>query len=292
MNLRLIIFILLLGFGTPLVAQTLSGGFKTGLNFSRFEGDLIEGPSGEQYESFSFSTGFHVGAIINLKFTDYFGLRGEILYSQKGSDYDYNGPSYLRLYDALGVNSITLEGTRNTTINVTNSYVDIPILAYLRFGRVEFGAGVSAGVMLGSRATGEVALREAVTPIGLTVEDVVIAFDANYFQDEFQITDFADAMEVRIQGTNVIQPATIGAYYDANDSRENLYKRLDLGLIGQVGFYLNQGLFLSLRANYGLSDVTNQSQDIDFESLNGNNVILRDDFDRNLSLQASIGFSF
>jgi len=39
-------------------------------------------------------------------------------------------------------------------------------------------------------------------------------------------------------------------------------------------------------------DVTNEEQDIDYRNLNNGQVITRNDFDRNFSLQASLGFSF
>ena len=60
-----------------------------------------------------------------------------------------------------------------------------------------------------------------------------------------------------------------------------------------IGDVRGQGLFLGFRLNYGLSDVTNQSQDVDYQQLEDSaRVILRDDFDRNVSIQTSIGFSF
>lgn len=275
-----------------LSAQSISGGFKTGLNFSRFDGPMIQDANGSDLESFNYATGFHVGAIVNFKLTDYFGIRTELLYSQKGTDYDFNGPSYLRIYNDNASQNVILEGTRNTTINITTSHIDIPILAYVRLGRIELAGGVNAAVMINSTGTGEVALRNVTTPLGQPKEDVIISVDANYNQDNFQITELIDPRTITVLNVDYLAPSVIGAYYDASDSSDNAFKRLDWGLNAQLGFYLNQGLLLSFRANYGLTDVTNQIQDLDPRTLEAGQVVTRDDFDRNISLQASIGFSF
>ena len=287
-----LLFALSLSFSYGILAQEVSGGFKTGLNFSRFESDIAQDAMGNDLESYDFATGFHVGAIVNVKFTDYFGLRGELLYSQKGTDYNFNGPSYFRLYNEDGSDNVTANGNRSTTVNITNSYIDIPIMAYIRFGRIELAGGVSAGLLLRSTASGEIVMSDLTTTLGRPLEDLIISVDANYFQDEYQITDLVDPTFITIFNSNFLAPSTIGGYYDANDTSDNLFRRIDLGLNAQVGFYLNQGLFLSVRMNYGLSDLTIQNQDIDYSALDGNNVILRDDNDRNLSIQTSIGFSF
>jgi len=274
-------------------AQSISGGFKTGLNFSRFDGEQINDANGNSLESFDNSTGFHIGAIVNFNLTDYFGFRTELLYSQKGTSYIYDGPSYLRLYNENLSQNVVLDGNRRYSVNINNSYVDIPVMAYFRVGRIEVSAGVNAAVLLGSRASGELAFRDVKTPLGQNLDDIIISIDANYFQDEYQVQDFLDPGSLLIQNGAYVVPKTIGAYYDANDSDENLFNRLDLGLNAQLAFYLNKGLFLGLRMNYGLTDVTNESQDVDYQALNqSGQVELRDDFDQNISFQVSIGFSF
>lgn len=291
-NYKIIGLWILLALPLCLTAQEVSGGFKTGLNFSKFDGPVLEDANGEALESFGYTTGFHVGAIVNFKLTDFFGFRSELLYSQKGTNYTYSGDSYLRLYNQSGDRSIVLSTERNTTISVTNSHIDIPVLAYLRLGRFEFAGGANAAVLLGSVATGEVAHRNVRTSVGQNLEDIIITYDANYFQDNYQIGDFSDARTVTIVNTPYTVPTIIGAYYDTKDNDENLYRRFDVGLNAQVAFYLNQGLFLSTRLNYGLMDVSNEEQDIDYRSLDNGQVRTNDDFDRNFSIQASLGFSF
>lgn len=291
------IFLCLALTGLSLVAvdaQSISGGFKAGLNFSRFTGDMLDDGNGNgNVESFDNSTGFHVGAIVNFKLTDYFGFRTEFLYSQKGTSYTFDGPSYLRLYNNSATNSVVLDANRRASYNINNSYVDIPVMTYVKLGPVELSAGVSAGLLLGSRGSGEIAFSGIETPLGQGVDNIIIAVDANYLRDEYQISDFVDPGSLQVLRTTYVVPTTVGAYYDANNSDENLFNRLDLGLNGQVALFVNKGLFVSARVNYGLSDVTNQQQDVDYRDLEANGQVkLRDDFDQNLSIQTSVGFSF
>ncbi|MCB0643423.1 MAG: hypothetical protein KDC44_17355, partial [Phaeodactylibacter sp.] len=64
-----------------LQAQDFSYGVKTGLNFNTFRGPL-ETANGVDVEEYDNTTGFHVGALFNLAFTDLMGARFELLYSQ------------------------------------------------------------------------------------------------------------------------------------------------------------------------------------------------------------------
>ena len=77
-------------------------------------------------------------------------------------------------------------------------------------------------------------------------------------------------------------------------SKPNVKKTfaIDFGLNAGVSFFVNRGLFLGFRANYGLSDVTKDIYDVSLAKLNNGATIGRSDKDANLSLQTSIGFSF
>ena len=78
---------------TTIMGQSLSYGFKAGLNTSAFDGPL-------ENERKQNQVGFHIGVIFKYELTDLFGLRGEFLYSQKGSEYFYDGPSFFYLEEA------------------------------------------------------------------------------------------------------------------------------------------------------------------------------------------------
>ena len=51
-------------------------------------------------------------------------------------------------------------------------------------------------------------------------------------------------------------PSQTGGYYEYAEKDGNLYRFLEVGFLAGVSFYLNDGLFLGLRGNFGLVDVT------------------------------------
>ncbi|HMQ46288.1 MAG TPA: outer membrane beta-barrel protein [Saprospiraceae bacterium] len=272
-------------------SQDYSAGFRAGLNFARFSGPSETSASGGELEEFSNSTGFHIGAAFGITFEETYGFRGELLYSQKGTQYNYAGESYWIL-EAQDNSRLYASGNRTTSLSITNSYIDIPVTAFYKLGRLELSAGVSAGILVGSRGAGEV-IFSGQTATGAAVDPFTIALDLNYFSDGFRRTDIDDVEVRTIQGKTVEIPKTLGAYYQELEGKDQLFETLDFGLVGGLAFYLNQGLYLGLRMNYGLSDITKKERDISRKELDtNNNFILLDDKDRNVNLQASIGFSF
>jgi hypothetical protein len=272
-------------------AQEFSGGFRAGLNFTTFNGPLDMGADGAELEAFEYSNGFHVGAMGTLRFTDIFGLRAELLYSQKGGVYNYNGDSFWIFTPTNGSESFVATGNRETTLEVTNSYIDIPVMGVARFNKFEISAGMSLGFLVASRAAGETRFAGASSQ-GDIITPFLLALDYNYFNDPFQQGESTPVFRRDIDNQPVEIPQTLGAYYQEEASDENLYKTLDLGLVGGVSYYLNRGLFLGLRLNYGLSDITNTSRDISRQVVNSpSDFVTRDDNDRNLNIQVSVGFS-
>lgn len=271
-------------------AQEFSGGFKAGLNFSRIDGPFELDTNGSELESVDFLTGFHVGATFNLKLNDYFGFRGEFLYSQKGTDYQYSGPSYWVFFDDREGRVFDRNGSRTTSLKISTTYLEIPLSAYVRVGRVEVSGGVYAAFLVSASADGSTTY----TSFGLgNNEQFTANLDYNYFSDD-PVTeiDLESAIRRSIAGRNVFVPETLSTYYESTDSDEKYFRRFDFGLNGQVAFFLNRGLFLGFRMNYGLTDLTKEAQDLSKTQLSGDNFVTRDDNDTNFSLQASIGFSF
>ena len=269
-------------------AQEFSGGFRAGLNFATFNGPSETGADGGNLEEYSLGSGFHVGGMANLRFTDQFSLRGELLYSQKGAAYKYAGQSFW-IFPTVDGEQLIATGDRSTVLSITNSYIDIPIMAVGRFGRIEISGGFTTGFLVSSRGSGEL-IFSGTTDNGSIVNPFTIALDFNYFQDREDVGE----VELReIAGKTVEIPKTLSAYYEELENSERLFQTLDLGLIGGVSFFINQGLFLGMRVNYGLSDITKTNRDFSRLSLDEeNNYIPLDDIDRNLVLQASVGFSF
>lgn len=286
---RLSCLVVLLFCVTWLPAQKLSGGFKSGLNFSTFRGPVEMTDQGEELEQFKTNTGFHIGAAFRLSFTDFFGLRAELLYSQKGVDYTYEGSSYWTFINTT--NPVYTIGNRVTTISINNSYLDLPLMAYVRLGRLEFSGGVNASVLLGSIGTGDVTY-SGTTQGGVSINPFTVALDFNYFRDRYQGFNTFENHMFPVGNATLEVPKNIGAYYEGADNGVDLFKRTDLGLNAGVSFYLNKGLYLGFRANIGMTDVTKTEQDISrYKLANDNSYIFRDDVDKNLSFQASIGFS-
>ena len=61
-------FALLLAFSVCQVQAQLHYGFKTGLNFARFDGPSETDNAGKSLETWKNVTGFHIGAIVFLRF--------------------------------------------------------------------------------------------------------------------------------------------------------------------------------------------------------------------------------
>ncbi|MCO6478483.1 MAG: PorT family protein [Phaeodactylibacter sp.] len=289
-RLSIVTLFALLGY-LPLTAQEFSGGFRAGINFATIDGPLEMSAGGSELEEYRFSNGFHVGGTVNYFFNDYFGLRAELLYSQKGADYNYNGESFWVLYTEDD-ERIYATGSRNTSLSITNSYIDIPFMAVGRYGRLEVSGGVNLGILISSRGSGELTF-SGQTRAGSTVDPFTIALEFNYFDDALRRTD-ADEVELRdIEGKTVVIPKTMDSNFQEFEGDQKLFNTIDFGLIGGLAFYLNQGLYVGMRVNYGLSDLTKTELDPSRRELDeADNFIFREDDDRNLTIQASIGFSF
>ena len=288
LGLLLVSFILV---SAPVFGQRFAGGFKAGLNFSTLKGPSETDSSGSEVEENKTNTGFHIGAAFRMELTEVFGLRAELLYSQKGTTYNYDGNSWWVFYPSAG-NPIYSTGIRQEAISVTNTYIDIPLMAYARIGRIEVSGGVNASVLLGSRGTGDLTYRGQ-SLSGANIESFDIALDYNYFSDKYGEANTLEEHKRTIGGNTVGIPKNIGAYYFGVDNGEKLYQRLDFGLNAGLSFYLSHTLFLGFRLNYGLTDITNGEQDIARAQLaTDRSFILRtQDHERNFSLQASIGFN-
>ena len=73
-------YLLLLFLALPFTgqAQEISSAFRVGLNFANVNGPSEKNVVGTSLDSYEGATGFHVGGGVNVKFDDYFGVRGEV----------------------------------------------------------------------------------------------------------------------------------------------------------------------------------------------------------------------
>ena len=287
-RLRPLLLLVFLLSGIALRAQEFSGGFRAGLNFISFDGDQ-EMRDGMTLEEFKRTTGFHVGATFAYALTDLFGFKADLMYSQKGGEVLYRGPSYFYVYgDASDAQGIRVTGDLDSERDVLNSYIDIPAVVYYKLGPVELEGGVSAGLLVNSRASGSASFTNTLQADGRAIDPVSYNYDYNYFGDPIGFDAIVEPNDSR-PGF----PAVIDAYYNASDNRP-LYRRLDFGIVGGASLFLNNGLYLGLRYQYGLTDATRGENDQRLTRTDGSadREYNTDDKDYNRVIQTSVGFRF
>ncbi len=275
-----------------LSAQEFSGGFRAGLNFTTFDGDQERSADGMTLERFNRTTGFHVGATFAYEITDLFGFKADLMYSQKGGEVLYEGPSYYYIYGDGTDERLT--GNLQSERDVLNSYIDVPIVAYYRIGPLEVEGGFTAGLLVNSRASGSAEYTNTLSADQLAVRPLSFNYDYNYYGDPIGRAAVVEtSSELLVPGGSTFPPSVIDAYYNAS-SNDPLYRRLDFGLVGGVAYFLNNGLYLGARYQFGLTDTTRGENDQRLTITDGveQREYNTDDKDYNRTIQASIGFRF
>jgi len=283
MKIQFTIFLALIT-SLPLAAQGFSGGFKAGLNFNTFDGPVEDNGAGT--EVLNRTTGFHIGATFAYGFTDLFGLKADLMYSQKGAEQKYEGRSFFYFYGDQG--EIAIGGQRSSELDYVNSYIDIPVMAYYRVGPIELAAGASVGIMINSVGSGGATYTETIYGQN---EEITFNYEGRFYTDGAQLASVLRTRDTPVGNTSVFLPEVIGAYYN-HATDENLFRRFDFGLVADLNFYLNSGLYVGARYNIGLTDVTRVENDLAFQLGSSGERQFRDDKDTNQSIQASIGFRF
>ena len=273
--------LLLIGLLFQVQAQgRLSYGFKAGLNFNNITGDKLP------EESYNNNIGFHIGVIFKYELTDLFGLRWELMYSQKGVKYTYLGSSSFLLQEAT--TPFLLMGERDMNVDLSNDYLDIPVMAYGKFGPIELSAGFNVGLLVGSFGGGQIQFT-GTSPANSSFE---LNLDHRYFGDKVGEATTFELETIDISGERIDIPKQLGAYYEYEKKDGSKYSFLDVGLNAGVALYINEGLSIGFRANYGLLDVTRSEMDISYKEFDGNYPTIVDDKNKQVSYQVSLGFSF
>jgi len=288
-HLFLLVFIL----GTALTAQAqdLKFGVRAGMNMNTLQGPMETDDNGNEVESYDWTSGFHVGFTVTWPVTELMGVRGEFVFTQRGTDRFYDGPSYYIFQP--DVEAVYATGNSKVNLSVTNSYLNLPITGYVRPVQwLEIFAGGNIGFMISSTAFGDISFEGKAAngaPVSLRHE-----LDYRYFIDDpAQATYINPVNTVTIGGEKIPYPHVGRAQYMFAEDRGSLYRVIELGGVAGLSVYLNRGLYLSARANIGFTDITKTKADVSWLKLDSNNdFITRDDKDTNLSLQASIGFHF
>ncbi len=286
----LALFALTASFSTSYAQVDRQIGFKVGLNRSSIETDAL--PVGETRKPY---TGFLIGVTAQWNFVERFGVRAEALYSRKGGKMSYEGPGFFNFKKEDGTRLLAQNGTTSLALNLNNTYLDVPILAVFRYGKLELSAGPSVSLLIGSTGVGELDFSRAAAPGGQTA----IAFSEkralsyNFFRDDAGEGVSETPNELTVDGQKVILDQQLGAYYQLETKPASLYNRLDLGLVGGLSFYFNDALYLGARLNYGLSDISNDAADLQLSALDASKKpVFLAKKDQNFVIQGCVGFSF
>ncbi len=265
--------------------------FKVGLNAARIDGPSEMDADGNALETWRNVMGFHIGLGFGYALTDAFGLRGELVYSRRGGKYTFDGPSYRIFRHSAG--DIEAQGDSRYFINLQNVYFDLPLLAYAQWKNFEFSAGIYGGLLVQSIGEGSLIFSGGRTvPLGNPVADLEFNLRHNYRKDKVGGGDFNERVIAQVDGRLVVLPKTMGAYFDHPEGSAKLYQSLDYGLIGGISYYMSRSLFLGVRFQYGLADITREAGDLAKAQTNNGQQVFRDDHDRNLLWQFSVGFGF
>jgi hypothetical protein len=292
---------LILAISLQLQAQIdVKFGFRAGMTIANMMTDSFEfDADGNQLERFRSSGKISVGATVAVPFNDYIGMTGEVLFSQKGARYRFEGEnSYLILQptDPSSSSAQYFQGhKRIVSINITNNYVEVPILFYVQpiKNRLQLDFGPSISFNASSRALG-------ILKYGIIDDDnpnpedfLEIGMDHRYFRDEAGAVASETLKEGRLDQTTILYPASIGGYYFFNEKNKPKFSVLDFGLNFGASLYFTEGLRIGGRFYYGLTDVTNNEYDVSQTALDANrNFIPRDDFDRNIGIQLFVALQF
>ncbi len=282
--------------------QNIFGGFKAGLNVTSIVYENKEGDGTTSYEPTGNNTGFHVGGLVGLKLSESFGVKLELLYSQKGGRYRFDGPGYQIILHPQNDKYYILQGDRRTSINIVNAHVDFPLLVYTDVlkNRLRIEGGGYLGILVGSLGRGETIFTsdDLIEP-----DELIVTQTHSYYRDEAGQNLGTSLFNVVIndQGSqrnieNAINQ-TQGAYALFTEKDGNFYHTLDYGLVGGLSYRMGGSLRLGARVNYGLRDVTNNFYDVSLVSLEsyseeGFTFNQRADKDFNLGYQFFLAFNF
>lgn len=306
--LRYFFILICIQIAVPASAQ-FGSTFRVGLNFPRFLGDAEVGADGMDLEEFTTFTGFHVSGGVVYKMLDHYGFKAELMYTQKGTRYRYEGPStYIFTATASG-NYAYAVGTRTITNRVTNAYINLPVTAYMKYGGFELSAGAHVGFMVSSKGVGDFQF-SGISGIDNSPVEISSLITHNYRSDDLESyleiltfqENFYNIIEVDGEDVALLTEETAYAQFTDVDGtvfgkpdtqlNEKMYRSLDYGIHAGVAYYVSQGLFVSIAAEYGLRDISNPYFEYSLSESMQLERVERSDFDRNFVILGSVGFGF
>jgi hypothetical protein len=271
-------------------AQRYNIGVRAGINYSVINGPAEEG----MMEGSNFNSGINFGITYAYKLTDRFGIKTELSYANVGSSDSIVGESFYNF--GIGSANQIREGYIKKNLEVSNSYINIPIHAYFYpIKKLELFGGPYVAFLINPAAAGRLLFDDQ-------NEDTKFGFiqtlDYDYYSDNAKDVGSTrnlygtQTLSVIIDERIITMPRVVGAYYQFAEKDGGLYKWFDWGLSVGAHYYINKSFYMGGRVDYGLFDITRTKMDVSYRMLDGGQYILRDDRDTNLSIQASVGFKF
>lgn len=300
---------LLLGASTTLFAQKkLEYGIKAG---GSLHTTLANNEASENY-----SLGFrvHAGAFVRYRVAERFALTAELMYMQKGGAYKFQGSSFMYLEgidaaNALNGADITVQGTRELTLNPTFNYIEMPLLASFEFvkNRWEIQAGPGIAILAGASLTGN----SKFTPTNESFRDGNTGAALSNIEQELNWQNFAD--KAGVYGNNsqtgvntrylftstdnrFLYRTNPGMYYDYNEKPGSLFNMWDLTANVGVNYRASGSLRIGMRWQYSLLDITDnyfdRSRSIQDPSNPRIGALRAENMVRNMGFMLSLGFGF
>lgn len=268
--------------------QDFAFGFKAGLTNTNINGPVESLSDGTELESIKSNGAFLLSLLVNARFTDEFSLQGELMYNQKGYNYRYNGPSYAILRTANN-EKFVLNGNRNMSLNISNTYFQIPLSASYKFlNRFEVQAGIYGSVLVQSTAAGTVSY----SGIDAVDGEIEQTLSYNYRTNDAQSAS-PSPQQVTINNETYTISSQVEAYYDYETKDKALFRGIDAGFHAGLNVYINQSLFVGARYTRSIMDINRNSVDRTYKNLDSNNnLIFQNDEDKYSVLEFTIGFSF
>ncbi len=264
---------------------------KSGITFANWRGPAEKIGNTRILETFDYRSGFHIALGGNLALSEHTGIQVELMYNQRGVKYEFNGQSYWFFSTDSGASLFSF-GTKKIELVITTTYLEMPILYYIRTARVELSAGMGMGYLARAKGAGML-FYSGLTESGTAVAPFKVVLNFDYLRDPLQRQPASNGYYQVLDGQLVEIPYEIGAYYESSGVAKRSFHQLDAHLIAGISFFLSQELYVGLRMNYGITDVTNNRQDVAKTHIEPDkNIILNDDFDRQFAFQASVGLRF
>lgn len=279
-------------FGATLFGQHRVG-VRAGLNYSKFNGPL------EVNESYNITGGFHFGINYTYEFNSKFGLRGELLYIQRGTTQKYFGDTdfIVNPINPSNAASFLEEGTLDYNLKISTAFLSFPFTAQYRLTKkFELFGGLSLDLVVGPSGRGSAVYTSASRPDEIQFRQ---SLDHRYGSDEagqYTILFSGSDLLLNIDDEVVTIPKIVGGYYNyTNDQREqgNRLSGFDMHLIGGVNYFINRAFYIGVRGEFGLFDVTNDLVDKSFNDFTDEGgLTFRSDKDTSFNLAVSFGFRF